>query len=300
MWETGWLPNEIHQISPLLTCPPLKGIEMHRILSSVLSTCLVGSFPLMVSCGKSGQTESKSIIEPAAKWNSTQLRVCFETVNPLAKSHQELVQKALEREFSPTRTGIHFVGFQTCTLREPLHTVRVDASPDKNNPVSMGYSTIKSVNSSRDLGFGMGNSKQISVGDQTGFVKLSTGEIAFPRVTLALDGYCDREGAKVDLINCVQGVALHEFGHVAGLRHEHARPEAVTDPLCLAAKSVDVHSSEREALGATARVGSRPYDPQSIMSYCYMDAYELGAIQIQQVGLSLGDVKTLQSLYLKR
>lgn len=89
--------------------------------------------------------------------------------------------------------------------------------------------------------------------------------------------------------NCVQNTALHEFGHIAGLAHEHARAACSGNPGEYAAKDQfgnDVLGNDR-----VGYVGG--YDPTSIMNYCYVAT----RTNVMQARFSAGDLATLSTIY---
>jgi hypothetical protein len=65
---------------------------------------------------------------------------------------------------------------------------------------------------------------------------------------------------KMEPLQHLKMTALHEFGHLAGLRHEHIREEAkaAEDPSCLTG---EIPGPEVKSFGS--------YDPNSIMNYCW-------------------------------
>lgn len=116
-------------------------------------------------------------------------------------------------------------------------------------------------------------------------------------------------------------IALHEFGHLAGLRHEQVRAEAFEDSNC--DKYEGLHGEK--PFEQTLLFGE--YDPNSIMSLCFNDGLSRtglnfiandfkeplylqdhsifssvsvsGGVQIKaRIGLSKGDQETLNNLYL--
>ncbi len=112
-----------------------------------------------------------------------------------------------------------------------------------------------------------------------------------------------------NLLNTLKLTALHEFGHAAGLRHEHSRHEVTTDQFCnfLDDKRLGF-IRPKEPMYDTAAIYTE-YDPFSIMSYCYIFSisdkkyeHELNEIAQEynrsiQFSLSEGDKKTLRCLY---
>ena len=82
--------------------------------------------------------------------------------------------------------------------------------------------------------------------------------------------------------------AVHEFGHVAGLRHEHSRSEAHSDPHCDAISLTETPSKNALQVG--------PYDSESVMSYCFLD-FSSHQSNFSPLHLSAGDIRTLREIY---
>ena len=80
-------------------------------------------------------------------------------------------------------------------------------------------------------------------------------------------------------VNCIQMNALHEFGHAIGLAHEAER----ADSTCAQAAKDGV---ETKSFG--------PYDPKSIMNYCYNQTIVEQRLTPQ---LSDGDIATINKIF---
>ena len=76
---------------------------------------------------------------------------------------------------------------------------------------------------------------------------------------------------------CIETIALHEFGHIIGLQHEHLRQDV--EPGCGQA-----HHRKNKHLRPIG-----PYDGLSIMNYCYHKHWSNR--------LSLGDIRTVNRIY---
>jgi hypothetical protein len=89
---------------------------------------------------------------------------------------------------------------------------------------------------------------------------------------------------------------LHEFGHIVGLRHEGSRPEADLDKNCRGSLR------RREKFSSSVRM--LPYDPHSIMNYCFKNNLERAfsdsdLAEFRRLGptLSKGDLATIRLVY---
>lgn len=138
------------------------------------------------------------------RWTQAEINVCFgekETEYYMTgmegpkrdwkQSEKELVQKVLEEEYTPARTGYFFSGFKNCSETENINIVV---------GVRSGF-TVQSVAGVNGIAtVGMGGSKTSYERDR-GAVVLSP-----------------RGVSKTTIV--------HEFGHVLGLLHEHLHPNA--------------------------------------------------------------------------
>lgn len=265
------------------------------------------SLPLFISAG------IKSIGEPLFKWSKHEVIVCWvddkeiplNTLSPkqvemtqlhakpwisLKTKLKESVEKIIKTEYTAKKTGIHFVGWKSCEETKDFDLVIIVSS--SSSPLA-GRALIGQGTSSDEI---VASVKISDIDKRKSFVYLNS-KNTFPAIT-------EEQNLQIN--------ALHEFGHVAGLRHEHARDEAKKDPLC-----------KRHILTETTYQNSQiygEYDPTSIMGYCFIDMLSLKGLTVKdntifndleddklidredgiinfKIGLSSGDQKTLQCLY---
>ncbi|WII71694.1 hypothetical protein QJS83_14590 [Bdellovibrio sp. 22V] len=191
------------------------------------------------------------------RWLNPAVKVCF--ANPVPDSKEKYkrapwteekklqVQRWIEEEYSASRTGVHFVGFQDC--------VRGDRSK-----------VIINYRKKLSLGLGGITWASATVGEQLSFVSKD-----FP-------------GAVSEVHFFVGGfdkaTVVHEFGHVAGLYHEHDHPQA---------QGCSVRTEDNKELVYVR--GYTEYDRESVMSYCVTREFK-------DRGLSAGDILTLRLMYI--
>lgn len=201
-------------------------------------------------------------------WRNDEVTVCFakgEKTNrdeegyvikarAWKEKHKKLVKQWVEEEYKPERTGIYFTGFQNC---EDAPDSDVVIFHNKNNRVGT---------------FIFGGTHGLSVvGPHSGSVDGYPKALAFVSISsTGLD----------------KGTVVHEFGHAAGLQHEHLHYDAfkLDKGRCPAIT--------KENSYFTTRLSYTEYDSQSVMNYCVI--HGKGG---SSAGLSPKDLELLRKLY---
>ena len=244
-------------------------------------------------------TSSKSFsaaYEPYVLWEKPELKLCFKPnrstvaqtelesyrhaekeygvdVHEMDTSEKQKVLKFISEVFSSEKTGVSFVV-------DP-HCEDFDVLVVKNRP---------------KIRFGRAKKKygRASIGEAGEITWRGRGFFSKKRGFYSKSGY----KAYVALATIDRTTTLHEFGHIAGLRHEHARDEAFKDPGCAQENppSAGRNSSLQERLDITTEVFG-PYDPNSFMNYCYINREREAINSYQKPALSKRDIETLIHLF---
>ncbi len=253
-----------------------------------------------------GPLAQAGIIEPHVLWDKTALKTCFFSDNSqlalttlvdkattkknfdfspksLSKSKRENVKNVILNEFSSQRTGIHFTGFKDCkdeknpdviVMRAASKIILLDM-PDFNGRAVIGQD-----------GYFQYEFEENEQGERN-YVIEADGSYH--------EGFFQKSGkaAFVALRTDNAGTITHEFGHVAGLRHEHIRAEAEQDKNCY---NFGVVWPTKELVYDTAQFETN-YDNRSIMNYCYLQSNKGSFSKMIGKILSDGDVQTLKAYY---
>ncbi len=248
------------------------------------------------------------MIEPQVAWDKKELKTCFfddnaqlaktilETKENTKKNYdfspkklratqKKAVYNVISKEYSASKTGLHFIGFQDCSkVKNPDVIVMRAASKIilLDSPGFRGRAVIGQA--------GMFEAKT-ELNDKTG-----AAEYIVEKDGSHYEGFFSKSGkvAYVALRTTNPGTIVHEFGHVAGLRHEHIRDEAHYDSNC---KKLGVKWPTAEKLYDTVQIETS-YDNESVMNYCWLQSRSAKALE-DRIGniLSAGDIQTLRSTY---
>ena len=261
-----------------------------------------------------------SLAEDSFKWNKSTLKVCwasftdlkqspqFDEVNDLITKCESMnakpvfineedraaVKETVIREYNLRKTGITFEGWQNCTAvaDADIKLVFLDKiifpqlDPSKSNSIRReiltDFYSLPVGQSNLGLSRRENNGARVTRSrDEKGFI--------FVRKTRNL-----RSELKINPQHSFLLTVLHEFGHAAGLRHEHIKKTALTDPNC---KDVFLDKNDFTENTSTAHSFGE-YDPLSIMNYCNIRQLEKKGIQsLSEIQLSPGDLHTLRCLY---
>ena len=242
------------------------------------------------------------IIEPHVVWDKKELKTCFFSDNEqlaltrlqtkkntkdyfdfspkkLSKRRRENVRNIILNEFTEERTGIHFTGFKDCSEVSDPDVIVMRAAAKifiLDVPEFHGRAVI-----------GEDGHFQMESDANGNFVLQKDGSYN--------EGYFNKSGktAFVALRTTNAGTIVHEFGHVAGLRHEHIRAEAEQDSNC---HKLRVNWPTKEKLYDSAQIETN-YDSLSIMNYCYLQSYNRNFSARIGTILSEGDIQTLRAYY---
>lgn len=236
---------------------------------------------LLLSLGKADFAP----VEPQAAWIHPTVRVCWASqqfirdliasgkINQVDEHMAKLMRRVIDsnagadpttdeksnientivREYNSRGTGIRFVGWKSCEEDAERSQAYLFTGTDASSAV--GINGQSSIGQCAD--------------DNTRYIFPFTWESGYHRETgqkAAVFLRLHRKSKKkINPFESDAITALHEFGHLAGLRHEHLRMESKWDPICKL--TGDTWMTEK-ADETTQLVGR--YDPQSVMNYCWV------------------------------
>jgi len=244
------------------------------------------------------------IIEPLVSWTKQSIHVCWRNgvdqdpafvKNDFNNIKKQAVREIVQQEYTIERVGIEFVGWENCNELKPGtfdFEIIQDHFAAPSNP-TVKYYRDQSVEGMAFLGEGGGCYRITEHDPFSEQPKVSVGYYRRnskpeKKVYLMFFEMNDVFENSFTSIKRLQSTALHEFGHVAGLRHEHIHPEAMNDSNC---KYMGTDFTVSEKTYDTTRIVSE-YDPNSIMNYCWLAA-------LDAKGLVMGELPNVvdDSLY---
>ncbi|HYX39038.1 MAG TPA: DUF4189 domain-containing protein [Oligoflexus sp.] len=187
-----------------------------------------------------------------AKWDERILSVCWESDSSARQDlafHKTIVQETVASQYQ--RVGFYFTGWESC-----------DGVASANIRIWVDAYTWPKVNA---FGRHLDNRSR---GVELTFDFLSAGT-----------GWGTECQKSASVANCIRNYALHEFGHVLGLKHEADRHDA---------------TCEQKTWSPGIEIGG--YDTLSIMNYCNNEV-DVRANRVPI--LSYNDVATLLEVYHK-
>jgi hypothetical protein len=203
-----------------------------------------------------------ALFEPQVKWDKSRVTVCWmdsDQQDRFTRAEKLAVQTIVQREFTSARTGIEFVGFKGCSDSEK-YDIYIDGKSKREKVMSYFFFVDSPVIGSAEIGQG-----GIPAEPDDGY--LGQRKSGPYRLYLYVDRAATIPGESY--LFGLQFNALHEFGHMAGLRHEHIQREALADPNCSKRVQNDQFVEGEPIYTSTWK--SSHYDPNSIMNYCWYD-----------------------------
>lgn len=200
-----------------------------------------------------------AITNPNVEWKKGQVKVCWQDEVPLKKENwtegqwkkisrsipvklnsqkKIFIKNKLNSEYKKQKTGISFVGWGSCQSSLDSDIVLITINSDDQ---PLGRASIGRTH---------------EVGDERRLEILPPTKKAFVVINV-IETKNTMLSRSAELAYSI----LHEFGHVAGLRHEQISSDAKFDPNC-SEEDLAEESNQESAIGLTV------YDPSSIMNYC--------------------------------
>jgi hypothetical protein len=206
-----------------------------------------------------------SIGEPISYWKKNEVRVCWQNKETLSKElftenqwkklsaasqelkemsleQKQLIKDSIQNEYNLSQTGISFIGWNSCKEDPNADAILIVVNSDEQplGRASVGRSEIYVNEISYDL---------------------ETFPLPHDAKTFVLLNLMKAYDSVVGHEDELKYSAIHEFGHLAGLRHENISPDAEKDPNCT---EYDIGSE----IAMDKIKPLTPYDPSSIMNYC--------------------------------
>lgn len=274
---------------------------MTKIISSALFAVLISGF-IQPAFGF-------SIADESLKYTTPSVSVCWAnyeelmTIKSLKKDFgkkiknfnlglisnqtRQQIQNKINEQYSLAQVGFEFTGWKSCT-ETPNASIMIGAF-EKTNYEFNEIDFLKEDFPEGRASLGLSKLQKGKDDSETHIPRLA-GEKGFILLRKSADPNLPYPE------NNFLMVALHEFGHAAGLMHEHNRMEALKDENCLkymGEKNL-MKSLKKRIMGYSYGA----YDPQSIMNYCHMMQFQDNWLNSPtKVKLSAGDIHTLRCLY---
>lgn len=227
-----------------------------------------------------------SVGEPKVIWRQYPIRVCFDGWQ--YKSHApflEAIKETIMKEFAPERTIVSFTGWKKCNeLSSSEYDVRIKPTGDLEQAIGAAGRSPIGDHSIYLPETGYTQDLSVPQGDV-----LLWDPITFTGLGFDIKPFVGRMPSKVFL----SYTALHEFGHVAGLRHEHLHFADVPNDQKCNPQLIKKFEAEKPAT-STHFYGD--YDSYSVMNYCWYNYIVKNGLS-DEVKLSDGDIKTLRQMY---
>ena len=219
---------------------------------------------------------AETAIEPLVAWDKSEVRVCFGNQSHKSKSwvtHEKYdfieytnqqknwIKKIITKEYNDGNTGISFVGWSDCTF--DLKDIDVilfrtePVIPESEGPVNVkgGMATL-----------GEKGEVASDLDEQNHSIE-NYDKTKFPELNVVILNTGNTQDKKLSAEDYIGLLALHEFGHTAGLRHQHIiHQSALNDPNCNGFESM---LATEQIFHST--IFTSGYDYNSVMNYCYIN-----------------------------
>lgn len=214
----------------------------------ILSACRTGNQPT---------SEVEGLYQSERLWSGARAVVCFSNDSPGSVEFRANVKKIIYREFNQ-RTVFQFSGFELCS-KLPRANIEVKVLGDGRSFSSIGNT--------------MGRERKI-LSHFFPFLKERSPMFLYLN---------NSKGVPKDPV-IMHNLIIHEFGHAAGLEHEHKRADNKNGVFC-------ADEGDGIANPSPGNIHLGEFDINSVMNYCRPDFYS------QEISLSQGDIDTIAMAY---
>ncbi len=217
--------------------------------------------------------------ETQVAWSKKQIQACFggpqhqrlslvseleTSISTFSHKEKVAIKEIINQEFTLNSVGLEFTGWNDCdntASNGDLIVFKDRYSETDDNGALLVRGGVATI--------GEGGSTFTITNAQTKESYQEMRKSSSPLKPFAMINTVLSLSKRVGAIPFIQLTALHEFGHVAGLRHEHLRLEsAKNDPNCKQTPTIPLHG---ESINRSTRF-SGDYDPNSIMNYCFYNS----------------------------
>lgn len=216
--------------------------------------------------------------EPNVAWTKRTIRTCFggpehqslslldsvdRNVTRYTAKEKQIIKDFINKEFTQDSVGLNFSGWQDCNATASNGDLIV--FKDEISLEGEGHIVMRGGAAS----VGERGSVIHRWDEDTRQTYPEMAKSSTKLLPLVILNTTVASQKKVSSEEYLQLTAIHEFGHVAGLRHEHVRMEdAKKDPNCKKATNIPLKT---DPLYSSTHF-SGDYDANSVMNYCYFNS----------------------------